>query len=521
MWEFWLEDLVEIFFLGQRIPEGRIERWESVIVTVSLILIALSATLILNLVRETRRAAADQARDGATNMFKEFLDRSPAEIVLKDADGRYVLVNRRCEEKFRLSLKDFMGKTVHDVLPPHDADVASAHEREVLLKQAVVEKVLDIPYPDGIRTNLVLKFPVKDTARAWAGIGSIAIDISERQRIEQTLRETKAQLQTAIESFADGFFLYDANDRLVLANEGHFDRFPEFRGIRFIGMSFEEFVRKIAAAGLYGNTPEKTEKVVQRRLKFYRSGKPFEYRKSDGLWYEVKEFEAGDGGIALVRSDITERKRAEEHIKASLAEKEVLLKEIHHRVRNNLQVISSMLSLQANIATDAGVLDVLRESQRRVCVMARIHDSLLHSDDLSSINAASYLNALVEDIRSSFELDPQRISLSADLDEVILDTERAIIYGKIVSELLANCAKHAFPNGQSGRIEVSFHRLGEDRIELVVADNGIGLPAGFDLEAAQTLGMRLVGALVDKLRGELTIDRSGGTRFRIVLSEHQ
>lgn len=220
-------------------------------------------------------------------------------------------------------------------------------------------------------------------------------------------------------------------------------------------------------------------------------------------------------------SEMAARERVEEQVKASLLEKEELLKEIHHRVKNNLQVISSMLSLQANIATDAQIVDALGDSQRRINVMARIHNSLLLSDDLASINTRDYLNNLVDDMKLSYALDMGRISVSTDVDEIFLDAEHAIYYGQIVSELLANCVKHAFPNGRLGRSEVSLHRLGEGRIELVVADNGIGLPEGFDWIGVKSLGLRIVRALVDKMHGVLTIDGSRGTRVQIVFPEHQ
>ncbi len=220
---------------------------------------------------------------------------------------------------------------------------------------------------------------------------------------------------------------------------------------------------------------------------------------------------------------IAERKQAEEKVKASLAEKEVLLREIHHRVKNNLQVISSMLSLQARTETDERSIKALQDSQRRVKVIARIHESLHQSDDLASINARDYLNTLIECTIASSEQDPQRISCRLDMDEddIVFDVDQALACGQIVSELLSNSLKHAFPNGRSGNIVISLHRRDGGRIELTVADDGEGLPENFDLEQPETLGIRLVHALVMQLNGAANVDGSVGTRVQITFPKNR
>ena len=215
--------------------------------------------------------------------------------------------------------------------------------------------------------------------------------------------------------------------------------------------------------------------------------------------------------------DDEERPMAAGQLNATLAVKEILLREVHHRMKNNLQVVSSILSLQAG--TDNRSRDALKECQRRVKVMAQIHEDLHQIDDLASLNARDYLNTVIGDTLASGGHDAQRISSRLEVDDIVIDVDQAVACGHIVSELLSNSQKHAFPDGQSGNIVVSLHRRDEGRIELTVADDGKGLAQDFDLEQAETLGMRLVHALAMQLSGVIEVDVSGGTRVQIIFPE--
>ena len=207
---------------------------------------------------------------------------------------------------------------------------------------------------------------------------------------------------------------------------------------------------------------------------------------------------------------------SEEKIKTALEEKEILLKEIHHRVKNNLQVVSSMLSLQAQTQGNNGSFKALQESQRRIQVMSRIHENLHASDNLSSINTNEFFNTLVDDTKESVGGSVEGISFRLDMDDIALDMEQAIPYGQIISELISNSLKHAFPDGQSGEITISLHRLNGGETALAVADDGKGLPENFNFHRAQTLGLKLVQAIVMQLKGVVDVDSSGGTRIQII-----
>ena len=216
-----------------------------------------------------------------------------------------------------------------------------------------------------------------------------------------------------------------------------------------------------------------------------------------------------------------ELESASEKVKASLQEKEVLLKEIHHRVKNNLQIISSMLSLQARAEPDAASRKALEECQRRVKVMARIHESLHQSNNVSAVDAREYINAIAADTVDSSWINSQKVQTVVEVDKINIDIDTAIVCGQIFSELYSNCIKHAFPDQRSGSIKVTMRRVEKGRMELKVVDDGIGLSESFNIHKSTTLGMKLVGALTTQLNGEISIDGSCGTSVWITFEGKQ
>ncbi len=199
----------------------------------------------------------------------------------------------------------------------------------------------------------------------------------------------------------------------------------------------------------------------------------------------------------------------------------MLLKEIHHRVKNNLQIISSMLSLQARAEPDAAVRKALQECQRRIKVMARIHESLHQSNNVTAVDARDYINAIASDTVDSSWINSQRVETLVEVDKINIDIDTAIVCGQIFSELYSNCIKHAFPDERSGNIKVTMRRTDKGRMELKIVDDGIGLPEDFNLYKSATLGMKLVGALTTQLNGEISIDGSCGTSVWITFEGKQ
>jgi len=216
-------------------------------------------------------------------------------------------------------------------------------------------------------------------------------------------------------------------------------------------------------------------------------------------------------GVAF---DITESKRAEEVVKASLREKEILLKEIHHRVKNNLQITSSLLRLQAARIPVAEAQQFLRGSQDRIRSMALVHEMLYRSHDLARVDFGEYVRSLVQQLLRSYGEDVRRVTYTVEIDNLLLGIDEAVPCGLIVNELVANAVKHAFPGNRAGRIRVRME-IDDRHCTLRVGDNGVGIPQDTDLLQTKTLGWQLVRTLTDQLEGTLSVRRGGGTEFSI------
>jgi two-component sensor histidine kinase len=207
---------------------------------------------------------------------------------------------------------------------------------------------------------------------------------------------------------------------------------------------------------------------------------------------------------------------AERRMQTSLAEKEVLLKEIHHRVKNNLQVISSLLDLQSEHTDDEPAAAMFRECQSRVRSMALVHERLYRSTDLAKIEFAGYLESLTEYLFHSYSTDSQAIRLELDVSsDIRLPIDLAIPCGLLVNELVSNCLKHAFQGQTAGLLQIQLLQLPEDKMFLKVVDSGKGLPDALDLENAPTFGLQLVAMLIKQLGGKLALSRTGGTAFNV------
>ncbi|MEN3976358.1 histidine kinase dimerization/phosphoacceptor domain -containing protein [Emcibacter sp. SYSU 3D8] len=225
-----------------------------------------------------------------------------------------------------------------------------------------------------------------------------------------------------------------------------------------------------------------------------------------------------DSGTLVLSAivDITDRKQRQGRIEAALREKDVLLREIHHRVKNNLQVIDSLLGLQSAMISDPIVQEILREGQNRVRSMALIHQTLYQSNDFAEVDFGHFLESLVRTLASSYGVDADRIALTVDAETITLPIDTAIPCGLAVNEMVSNALKHAFPNQAQGQITITL-RMEQPgtMVAVTVADNGVGLPDTFDISTTPTLGLQLVSLLTDQLAGSFSMRRSPATEFLV------
>ncbi|MBU7029835.1 MAG: PAS domain-containing protein [Theionarchaea archaeon] len=356
-------------------------------------------------------------------------------------------------------------------------------------------------------------------------VGKI-VDITERKLAEEDLRTSENRLAMAIEASRAGIY-----DHAVPpgAECYHSPRCAEILGYKLEELPPSEERLQWALEQVHPDDCAGLEKAYADFIEGRTSKFDVEVqmKHKSGRWLYIhsisKATKRDENGqvthITGVMVDITERKRAEEKIKQSLHEKEVLLREIHHRVKNNLQVVSSLLNLQSEYVKDGQYKKMFGESQNRIQSMALIHEKLYQSENLAEIDFKEYIISLVNGLVRSYEVTADKVSLVIEVEDVSLGIDTAIPCGLIINELVSNSLKHAFPDRRKGEITIRLRSI-NDMIELVVCDNGVGIPDDIDLKTTESLGLDLVTTLAEyQLDGEITLDRSNGTAFTVTFKE--
>jgi len=345
--------------------------------------------------------------------------------------------------------------------------------------------------------------------------------LAKSEQTGEALRESERKLSTLIgnlpgmayrsENHKDWPFYFASEGALALTGYSAAD----FMSQRVM---FGELIFPEDAKYVWDTVQEKITQrhpyVLKYRIRTASAQTKWVWERGMGVFSEENQLLALEGFI----TDITEYKQSEEKIKSTLKEKDILLREIHHRVKNNLQVISSLIGLQAyriEGAVAPAILSAFRESEKRIKSMALIHERLYRSTDLAHINFQDYIQQLARDLFQSYEVFSDTITLAVRSVNVQIDIGQAVPCGLIINELLSNALKHGFLKNKNGKIDVTLQYHQGVMLELKVCDDGQGLPEDFNVENAKTLGLTLVNALVNQLDGEMIVDRSRGTCFQI------
>lgn len=328
----------------------------------------------------------------------------------------------------------------------------------------------------------------------------------------------QAKFEAVVETAGDGIITANEWGRVETFNATA-ERMFGYTADEITGESVERLLS--AEARGHGERPDVRPDVRDVRLdESIGSRREAEGRRKDGSCFPV-ELNVGEVNFAerriftLILRDITERKREEDKVRASLREKEILLKEIHHRVKNNLQIISSLLNLQSAHIRDPRALEVFKEGQGRVRSMALIHEKLYQSEDLARVDFSEYISNLAVYLFRSYEVHAGAVALDVDAEDVLLGVDTAIPCGLIINELVSNSLKHAFPGGGGGSINIRLRPADAEHLTLTVADDGVGLPEGFDARRTSSLGLQLVNTLARQLGGEVLVGCGAGAEFSI------
>jgi len=352
----------------------------------------------------------------------------------------------------------------------------------------------------------------------WAGIN---LDISRLKQAEEALRRSEARMRAVFDSLMEGIVFLNPQGGVEEVN----DTVPRIHGHSLQELTDPahdprtQIVRGDGTPFPVDEQPALMALHTGQAVRDVEMGVPI----CDGTlrWRVVNAQPVRDDHGALLGAvasffDITDRKLAEEALKASLHEKEVLLKEIHHRVKNNLQVISSLVSLQADGSKDEAVREVLKDVTYRVRSMALVHEKLYQSHDLARIDFAEYARSLLNYLWRSHGEAAANVRLTLDLEPVLLPVDTGVPCGLILNELGGNALKHAFRGRSEGEVTVALKNGADGGIRISVSDNGVGLPLGFDWREASSLGLHLVKLLSKQLRASVEVSGGNGTRFEIV-----
>jgi len=442
--------------------------------------------------------------------YKDLFNSISDAIYILDRDNRFIEVNHGAVKMYGYEKDEFIGNTPELLAAPGKVDMQLT---QTYMEKTFAGEVQQFEWWGKKKNGEIFLKEVQLNPGTYFGepvVIAIARDISERYEQEQEIKHNEELFRQLFQNAPIGIALLDEHKEVILVNKG-FEQIFGFDTNEVRDVSLDKVIvpeeKRNEASSLSGSTQTFEVNTYRRR----KDGKLV-----DVIIYGVPVTVEGKIiGIYGIYVDITDRKIAEQKIRESLKEKEVLLAEIHHRVKNNLAVITGLLELQAQGTDDASAKQVLRDSQLRINSMALIHEKLYQSENFSKIQFGNYISELTDVITRSYVTNEKPVEFNIQSDPAELTITQAIPCGLLLNEVVTNAMKHAFEGRDKGEIEIKMKKEGE-KIRLTISDDGVGLPDNFEELEKKSLGMTLIHTLTSQLNGELEIQSNGGTAYELV-----